>query len=122
MHLNPAIIRTRIITQPLSRGAARQASTGSPQADAEIRAYIAARDIALSMAEQSRSNLTLNRAFIANEAVRNCLKPTRSPYQAQALSETEARSERERCEKANARLAQLRAEQAHAFFPCAVAA
>lgn len=82
--------------------------TGSPEASAEIHAYIAARDIALAEAERDASDLTLNRAFLANQMVEMCLKPARSPYRAQALPATEAGRERRRCQATSARLAQLR--------------
>lgn len=82
---------------------------GSPEASAEIHAYIAARDIALAEAERDASDLTLNRAFLANQMVEICLKPARGPYRAQALPETEAGRERRRCQATSARLTQLRA-------------
>ena len=78
-------------------------------ASAEIHAYIAARDLALAEAERQSSTLTLNRAFLANQLVESCLKPIRSPYQAQSLPEAEAVRERKRCGTITARLSQLRA-------------
>lgn len=98
------------------------ASIGSPQASAEIHAYIAARDLALAEAERAASDMTLNRAFLANQLVVDCLKPARSPYQAQSLPEAEAIRERQRCKTAHARIGQLRAAAATRRFDCAVAA
>lgn len=105
MQLNPA-------TTPQSRHSAlrHQGSTyGSPEASAEIYAYIAARNLALVSAERAPSEMSLNRAFLANELVGNCLKPARSPYEAQSLSEVEAMHERSRHTAVMNRIAQLRA-------------
>ncbi|MDQ6656187.1 MAG: hypothetical protein M3Y80_10280 [Verrucomicrobiota bacterium] len=87
---------------------------GSPQASAEIQAYIAARDMAVVEAEQATTDVTLNRAFLAVELVESFLAPARSPYQAQSLPPTEAARERQRCDGLKRRIQQLRA--------CAVAA
>lgn len=120
MHLNPALVRQpRVISSSLPRP---RASRGvSPQVCEEIHAYIAARDMALAEAERAPSDLTLNRAFLANQMVDNCLKPARSPYQAQSLPEADAVRERQRCERAKTRIAQLRAGTSR-LFACAVAA
>ena len=116
MHLNPALTRhPRIITQSVTKRAAARSSTSSAQAAAEIYAYIAARDLALAEAERQPSDLILNRAFLANQLVDSCLKPARSPYQAQALADAEAMRERQRCERAKLRIAHLRAGTASAF-------
>ena len=86
----------------------------SPHANAEIHAYIATRDLAIADAERNVTSTTLNRAFLANELVQNCLKPARSPYESQCLGESEAQIERKRCAAVSRRISQLRA--------CAVAA
>ncbi len=123
MHLNPAVIRRpRIITRAITPSTAARSYASSPAATAEIYAYIAARDLALVEAERDVSTLTLNRAFLANQLVDNCLKPARSPYQAQSLPDVDAMRERQRCEKAKQRLAQLREGQETNLFDCAVAA
>lgn len=93
MQLNPATLRR----------------SGSPQARAEIYAFIAARDLAVSEAERHVTAATLNRAFLANELVQNCLQPARSPYEGQHLVESEADRERKRCEAVTRRLSHLRA-------------
>ena len=121
MQLNPAILRyPSMLAQSVPRRAGT--SIGSSQASAEIHAYIAARDLALAEAERAVSDMTLNRAFLANQLVVDCLKPARSPYQAQSLPEAEAIRERQRCEAVQARIGQLRAAAATRRFDCAVAA
>ena len=65
----------------------------------EINAYVAIRDIALAEAEKEPSSVNLKRARIANDFVKNCLKPARPPYEAQHLPETDAARERGRCEE-----------------------
>ena len=121
MQFNPAILRyPSMLAQSIPRSDG--AAIGSPQATAEIHAYIAARDLALAEAERAASNMTLNRAFLANQLVADCLKPARSPYQAQSLPEAEAIREHQRCEAAQARIGQLRAAAATRRFDCAVAA
>ena len=113
MQFNPALVR-----RPSSSARAAKPEFsfryGSPQASAEIHAFIAARDLAVADAERNVTSTTLNRAFLANELVQNCMKAARSPYEAQSLPEAEAKTERTRCEAVNRRLSQLRA--------CAVAA
>ena len=56
----------------------------------EINAYVAIRDIALAEAEKEPSSVNLERVRIANDFVKNCLKPARPPYEAQHLPETDA--------------------------------
>ena len=82
---------------------------GSPEASAEIHAYIAARDMAMADAERRPTDLSLNRAFLANEMVENCLRPARSPYHAQALPVGEVVRALQRCEVLKRRIHQLRA-------------
>jgi hypothetical protein len=83
-------------------------SQGSAEASSEIHAYMSARDMALSDAESRPSDLTLNRAFLANEVVEGCLKSARSPYQAQCLPQSELLQAQTRCEAVKRRLQQLR--------------
>jgi hypothetical protein len=125
MHFNPAIsLRPNILTKYIARTPAPAAPVGvtSREASDEIHSYIAARDMALAEAVQHTSNSTLNRAFLANQLVENCLKPVRSPYQKQSLVENEAAQERKRCLAASARIAQLRQNAATRVYDCAVAA
>ena len=107
------------LTQPLFRRSAPVAKSdtraaGSEQASAEIGAYIAIRERLLAEAEQGRTEKQLDRAAIANNFVASCLKPARSPYQAQCLPEAEAARERKRCEAVKLRIARLRGTLAHA--------
>src|SRR5437870_11437213 len=81
---------------------------GSVYSVAEISAYIAIRDQLLAEAEELHSNAKLASAALANDFVEGCLKPARSPYQAQCLSETDAVRERKRCEAVRNRIEQLR--------------
>lgn len=121
MQLKPAILpNSSMPTKSKSRS--RCASIGSPEASAEIRAYIAARDLALAEAERQPSDRTLDRAFLANQLVGDCLRPARSLYEAQCLPEAEAIRERQRCETTGARIAQLRAGATRQRFRRAVAA
>jgi len=75
----------------------------------EINAYVAIRDLALAEAEKDRSPVNLERVRSANDLVENCLKPARSPYEAQHLPETDAARERARCQAVKLRLFLLRA-------------
>jgi hypothetical protein len=79
------------------------------QAVEEIRASIAIRDSLLSEAEEAMTNAALKRASIANEFVETCLKPARTRYEAQHLSEADAIIERKRCAVVRRRIASLRA-------------
>ena len=78
----------------------------------EIYSYLAARDLLLREAEADPNDSTLSEAKSANELAQSCLRPTRSPYQAQSLPEAEAARERQRCQEVKARLAQLRTRAA----------
>ena len=80
----------------------------STSAAAEIHGYLAARDLLLREAEKSTTEINLRCAMSANEFAEDCLRPARSPYDAQALPEAEAARERERCRAARVRLAELR--------------
>ena len=75
----------------------------------EINAYVVIRDIALAEAEKEPTAVNLERARIANDFVQNCVKPARSPYQAQHLPETDAARERCNCQAVKARLSSIRA-------------
>jgi hypothetical protein len=75
----------------------------------EINAYVAIRDIALAEAEKEPSSVNLERLRIANDFVKDCLKPARSPYEAQHLPEADAARERDRCRDVRVRLSLLRA-------------
>ena len=74
----------------------------------EIHAYLAARYLVLRLSEENSTYLNLSRAMSANEYAENCLRPARSPYQAQALPEAEAARERQHCQAVKLRLAELR--------------
>ena len=73
----------------------------------EIAAYIAIRDGLLTEAEKAATCESLRRVSTANDFVETCLKPARSPYEAQFLAEVDAASERKRCEMVKVRIAQL---------------
>jgi hypothetical protein len=75
----------------------------------EIYAYIAARNLLLREVEENTTEVNLRRATAANDFAENCLRPARSPYEAQALSEAEAARERRHCKAVKVRLAELRA-------------
>ena len=81
---------------------------GSVYSAAEINAYIAIRDQLLDEAEKLHSSAKVASTALANDFVEGCLKPGRSPYDAQCLSEPDAVRERERCEAVRARLEKLR--------------
>lgn len=121
MHLTHALHRRAVLT--VKPAADRQVRTAAPagatssesgHAFAEIHAYIAIRDRLLLTAEASRTEMSLDRATGANEYVENCLRPTRSPYEAQHLPEAEAARERKRCEAVKLRLDRLRSTLAKA--------
>jgi hypothetical protein len=75
----------------------------------EVQAYATIRDLALAEAEKTTNRLNLERARIANEFVENCLKPARTPYEAQHLPEGKAVRERQRCKAVKVRLSLLHA-------------
>lgn len=80
----------------------------SPEAVAEVQAYIAIRDDLLAEAEERRTAAKIDSAAVANDFLIRCLRPARSPYEAQSLPDTDAARERKRCEFVTGRLAQLR--------------
>jgi hypothetical protein len=111
MHLHPTLPRTTNILKPALASSSKTPPAqrpGSPEAAAEIHAYIAARDLALAEAERNPSNLTLSRATIANDLVQNYTRPARGPYDTQCLPDAEARREQARCEAVARRIAELR--------------
>ncbi len=83
------------------------ASASSKAARDEIYTYISIRDLLLSDAEMTTTEESLRRATAANDFVETCLRPARSPYEAQSLCEVDAERERERCRAARARIARL---------------
>jgi|SRR5438067_823129 len=64
--------------------------SGSKSAADEINAYIAIRDNLLLEAEEITTRIRLDRLAVANELVETCLRPARSPYEAQCLAENDA--------------------------------
>ena len=84
------------------------AAPASDTASVEIHSFLAARDLLLRQAEANPTGSNLRRACAANEFADSCLRPARSPYQAQALPEPEAARERLRCNAARVRLVHLR--------------
>ena len=81
---------------------------GSVYSVAEINAYIAIRDQLLAEAEELHSGAKISSTALANDFVEGCLKPARSPYEAQCLPESDAVRERKRCEVVRDRIEQLR--------------
>jgi hypothetical protein len=104
---------SRISTKAVSRNLGRRVTgtdseRGLKHAVEEINAYIAIRDILLIQAEESTTGAKLRSVAIANELVETCLRPARSPYEAQCLLESDAVRERERCAAVKVRIAELR--------------
>ena len=100
-------------TKSSAKTKSRQATTltsafGSVYSVAEINAYIAIRDDLLAEAEELHTSAKLAATELANDFVFGCLKPARSPYEAQCLAESDAIRERKRCEVVRDRIAQLR--------------
>ena len=89
------------------------AQIGSKEARDEIQAYAAIRNLLLSDAEVTASAESLRRAAIANEFVESCLRPPRSPWQAEYLEPREAACERQRCCAAKMRIAALQQKFSH---------
>ena len=113
MHLTHALHRRAVLTvKPAAERHVRTASIAtrddvSGHAFAEINAYIAIRDRLMDKAERDCTESNLERAAGANEFVEKCLRPARSPYEAQHLPEADAARERKRCEAVKLRLARL---------------
>jgi hypothetical protein len=100
-------------TLPAAKGKSRLTPTftsafGSAYSVAEIHAYIAIRDQLLAEAEELHSSAKLASTALANDFVEGCLKPARTPYEAQCLSESDAVRERQRCEAVRDRIEKLR--------------
>ena len=83
-------------------------SAGQDEAALEIHAYLAARNLLFREAEENTTESNLRRAAAANDFAERCLRPARSPYQAQALPKSEAVRERQHCAAVKVRLAELR--------------
>ena len=109
MRLTEAAPLPTVFQHTISPARTRSASSNKVSSEAieEINAYIAVRDRSLADAERVPTRGTVDRALLANEFVETCLRPVRSPYQAQALPEAHAADQRKRCAAAKARLAQL---------------
>ena len=122
MRLTEATPLPTLFSHTTSPARTRTASSNKVSADAieEINAYIAVRDQSLADAERVPTRGTVDRALLANDFVENCLRPARSPYEAQAMPEANAAAERKRCEAAKVRLAQLSSRVAETR--CAAAA
>lgn len=103
-------------TLPLQQTAMNPTKTASKSpatlsadcASVEIHSFLAARDLLFREADANTTYSNLRRACAANEFAESCLRPARSPYQAQSLPEEEAAGERLRCNAVKMRLAQLR--------------
>ena len=111
MRLTEAAPLPPVFQHTISPARTRAASSTKVSSEAieEINAYIAVRDQSLAEAERVPTRGTLDRALLANEFVESCLRPVRSPYQAQAMPEASAADQRQRCATAKTRLAQLSA-------------
>ena len=83
----------------------------SKQVVEEINAHIAVRDVLLVEAEGVTTCARLDRLKISNEFVETCLRPARSPNEAQCLAERHAIRERKRCAAVKFRIAELRIVQ-----------
>jgi hypothetical protein len=87
-----------------------QRESALPQSNSareEIEACLATRDLLLREAEKHTTYTSLRRAISANEFAIDCLRTARSPYEAQALPESQALGERRRCQAVRLRLAEL---------------
>lgn len=89
------------------------AQVGSEKVRNEVQAYAVIRDLLVSEAEDNTSVKSLSRAAMANEFVESCLRPPRSPWQAEYLEPGEAARERERCDAAKMRIAALQHKFSH---------
>ena len=98
--------RPTMISENASQQAPGKAEASSTIA--EIYAFIAARNLLLREVEENTTEANLWRGTAANQFAENCLRPARSPYQAQALPEAEAARELQHCSAVKVRLAELR--------------
>lgn len=89
------------------------AQVGSEKVRNEVQAYAVIRDLLVSDAEVTTSTESLRRAAIANEFVERCLRPPRSPWQAEYLEPGEAARQREHCGAAKMRIAALQHKLSH---------
>jgi hypothetical protein len=109
MHQRAGSISARADLANLRRDAiGTSGESRSKQAVEEINAYIAVRDVLLVEAEEVTTRARLDRLTIANEFVETCLRPARSPYEAQCLAEKDAIRERKRCASVKSSIAELR--------------
>jgi len=103
--------RTQAAHLPLQKTATSAKPTETPitsqHAIEEINAYIAIRDSLLVEAEEVTTYKALKRANLVNDFVETCLRPARSPYEAQYLPEADALCERKRCQAVKIRIAEL---------------
>ena len=90
-----------------SKPAKKTPDFGSAYSVDEINAYIAIRDQLLAEAEKLHTTAKIASTVLANDFVEGCLKPGRTPYEAQCLPEKDAIRERERCEAVRVRIAEL---------------
>ena len=97
------------VSQKAVRKPPTPATTANNCAAVEIHAYLAARDLLFCEAEENPTEANLRSAAASNETVETCLRPARSPYQAQSLPEAEAARERQHCKAVKTRIAELRA-------------
>jgi hypothetical protein len=105
MHLAVASTKSTFPTPP--GGIDPDEETRSEHAIAEINAYIAIRDNLIAEAQQTTTVEALKRARLVNDFVETCLKPARTPYEAQSLPDADAVRERKRCAAVRARIAEL---------------
>jgi len=82
--------------------------SSSKHALEEINVYVAIRDVLLVEAEEITTRPRLDRVTSANDFVETCLRPARSPYEAQCLAKKDAIRERKRCAAVKVRIAELR--------------
>jgi len=103
--------RTQAARLPLEKIAtlpeAAESDTALQHAIEEINAYMAIRDSLLAQAEALTTPSVLKRANLVNDFVETCLRPARSPYEAQCLPEADAVRERRRCQAVKIRIAEL---------------
>lgn len=95
--------------QPIAMTADMPSSPDQSAAVLEIQAYLGARNLLLRVAEENTTEANLRRAADANDFAETCLRPARSPYEAQSLSEAEVARERQHCQAVRIRIAELRA-------------
>lgn len=107
MQATAGLIGAGTTARAVSRKQSRRIA--SQEAVEEINAYIAIRDNLLAEAEELRTRAKIDSLCVANDYVATCLRPARSPYEAQCLPAADAARERQRCEAVKFRIAKLRA-------------